>query len=75
VLDLAEVRGGDVVLIPSAAGGLGSLFVQAARRAGAYVVGLAGGPAKVALGRTAGRGRRGRLPRSGLVGAGDRRRR
>ncbi|MDT7748284.1 MAG: NADPH:quinone reductase [Pseudonocardiales bacterium] len=49
VLDLAEVRGGDVVLIPSAAGGLGSLFVQAARRAGAYVVGLAGGPAKVAL--------------------------
>ncbi|MDT7563604.1 MAG: NADPH:quinone reductase [Pseudonocardiales bacterium] len=49
VLDLAEVRGGDVVLIPSAAGGLGSLFVQAARRAGAYVVGLAGGPVKVAL--------------------------
>jgi NADPH2:quinone reductase len=37
------------VLVPAAAGGLGTLFVQAARAAGATVAGLAGGPDKVAL--------------------------
>jgi NADPH2:quinone reductase len=47
ILEVAELTAKDVVLVPAAAGGLGSLFVQAARHAGAVVVGLAGGPAKV----------------------------
>jgi NADPH:quinone reductase len=47
VLDLAAMTSADVVLVPSAAGGLGNLFVQAARGAGAFVAGLAGGPDKV----------------------------
>ncbi|MGX1885115.1 zinc-binding dehydrogenase [Streptomyces sp. NPDC055287] len=47
VLGVARPTSRDVVLVMSAAGGLGSLFVQAARRAGAVVVGVAGGPAKV----------------------------
>jgi NADPH2:quinone reductase len=54
VLDVAELRADDVVLIPAAAGGLGSLFVQAAGNAGAMSVGLAGGPEKVDLVRQAG---------------------
>jgi len=49
VLDTAAVTDDDVVLVTAAAGGLGSLFVQAARQAGAVVVGLAGGPRKVEL--------------------------
>jgi NADPH2:quinone reductase len=36
----------DAALVTAAAGGIGSLLVQAARNAGATVVGLAGGPAK-----------------------------
>ncbi|MEU5430945.1 zinc-binding dehydrogenase [Streptomyces olivoreticuli] len=47
VLGVARLTSRDVVLVMSAAGGLGSLFVQAARAAGAVVVGAAGGPAKV----------------------------
>jgi NADPH:quinone reductase len=47
ILDAAEIEAGDVVLVPAAAGGLGNLFVQAARGAGAVAVGLAGGPDKV----------------------------
>jgi NADPH2:quinone reductase len=43
ILDLAEVQPGDVVLVTSAAGGLGNLFVQAIGNAGATAVGLAGG--------------------------------
>jgi NADPH:quinone reductase len=46
ILDTAALRDEDVVLVTAAAGGLGSLFVQAARNAGAAVVGLAGGPEK-----------------------------
>ncbi|MEU1620694.1 zinc-binding dehydrogenase [Streptomyces sp. NPDC005722] len=38
----------DTVVVTAAAGGLGSLLVQAARAAGAVVLGLAGGPAKTA---------------------------
>lgn len=38
---------GDVVLVTAAAGGIGGLLVQAARRAGAAAVALAGGPDKV----------------------------
>ncbi|WP_030158008.1 zinc-binding dehydrogenase [Glycomyces sp. NRRL B-16210] len=48
VLGVGPVSGEDVVIVPAAAGGLGTLLVQAAKNAGAYVVGLAGGPAKVA---------------------------
>lgn len=47
ILDAAELEADDVVLVPAAAGGLGSLFVQAARGAGAVAVGLAGGAEKV----------------------------
>lgn len=47
ILDIADLDAEDVVLVTAAAGGLGSLFVQAARQAGADVVGLAGGPRKV----------------------------
>ena len=47
ILDIADLDAKDVVLVTAAAGGLGSLFVQAARQAGTDVVGLAGGPHKV----------------------------
>ncbi|MDI1465708.1 zinc-binding dehydrogenase [Catellatospora sp. KI3] len=47
VLDRAAPTSADTVLVTAAAGGLGTLFVQAAQRAGAHVVGVAGGPAKV----------------------------
>jgi NADPH:quinone reductase len=48
ILDAAEIVAEDVVLVPAAAGGMGTLFIQAARAAGAIVAGLAGGPGKVA---------------------------
>jgi NADPH2:quinone reductase len=48
ILEQAALSSDDVVLITAAAGGLGSLLVQAARNVGATVVGLAGGPEKVA---------------------------
>jgi NADPH2:quinone reductase len=47
ILEVAALTADDVVLVTAAAGGLGSLLVQAARNAGATVVGVAGGPAKV----------------------------
>ena len=47
ILEVAQLTGDDVVLVTAAAGGLGSLLVQGARNAGATVVGVAGGPAKV----------------------------
>ncbi|MGW0807051.1 zinc-binding dehydrogenase [Nonomuraea sp. NPDC002799] len=47
-LDLAELTPDDVVLVTSAAGGIGRLLVQYAHRLGAKVIGAAGGPAKVA---------------------------
>ena len=47
ILEVAQPTAGDVVLVTAAAGGLGSLLVQAARNAGATVVGAAGGQAKV----------------------------
>jgi NADPH:quinone reductase len=46
ILETAGLRAEDVVLATAAAGGLGSLFVQAARNVGATVVGVAGGPEK-----------------------------
>ncbi len=48
ILEVAEVRADDVVLVAAAAGGIGGLLVQAARNAGATVVGLAGGADKAA---------------------------
>jgi NADPH2:quinone reductase len=48
-LDLAAITPDDVVVVTGAAGGLGTLFVQEALRAGARVVALAGGAAKLAV--------------------------
>jgi NADPH2:quinone reductase len=47
ILEQAALTKADVVLVTAAAGGLGSLFVQAARNVGAVVIGLAGGSEKV----------------------------
>ncbi|MFI2364190.1 alcohol dehydrogenase catalytic domain-containing protein [Promicromonospora sp. NPDC019610] len=46
-LDLAAVTADDSVVVTGAAGGLGTLFVQEALRAGARVVALAGGTEKL----------------------------
>jgi NADPH:quinone reductase len=51
IVDLAQITADDVVAITAAAGGIGSLAVQVAHHAGATVVGLAGGAAKVDLAR------------------------
>ncbi|MFE1027041.1 zinc-binding dehydrogenase [Streptomyces sp. NPDC058818] len=48
LLDIAELTSDDVVLVTSAAGGIGRLVVQFALRLGATVIGAAGGPAKTA---------------------------
>lgn len=45
----AGLRAGDTVLIEAAAGGVGTLLVQIARRAGARVVALASQPRKLAV--------------------------
>lgn len=42
ILDVARIEPGDVVLVTAAAGGLGALLTQAARRTGARVIGAAG---------------------------------
>jgi NADPH2:quinone reductase len=47
ILEIARLVPADVALITAAAGGIGSLLVQAARGAGARSVALAGGEAKV----------------------------
>lgn len=46
ILEQAAITADDVVLVTAAAGGMGSLFVQSARNAGATVIGLAGGAEK-----------------------------
>ncbi|MFE0179021.1 zinc-binding dehydrogenase [Streptomyces sp. NPDC059002] len=46
LLDSAQLRSNDVVLVNSAAGGVGRLVVQYAHALGATVVGAAGGPDK-----------------------------
>ncbi|MER8223525.1 zinc-binding dehydrogenase [Streptomyces sp. NPDC094143] len=46
VLEQAALTERDTVVVTAAAGGMGTLFVQAARAAGAVVVGLAGGADK-----------------------------
>ena len=50
----AGLRAGETVLIEAAGGGVGTLLVQIARRAGARVVALAGQPRKLALARDLG---------------------
>jgi len=49
ILAEAALTAEDVVLVTAAAGGIGNYLVQAARNAGATVIGLAGGPDKVQL--------------------------
>ncbi|MBT2414679.1 zinc-binding dehydrogenase [Streptomyces sp. ISL-12] len=46
VLEQAALSAEDIVVVTAAAGGMGILLVQAARRAGARVIGLAGGAHK-----------------------------
>ncbi|GHK02817.1 oxidoreductase [Streptomyces sp. Y2F8-2] len=48
ILQFADLGPGSVALVPAAAGGIGTLLVQYARHTGATVIGLAGGPEKVA---------------------------
>jgi NADPH2:quinone reductase len=52
--DSYAIGPGDHVLIHAAAGGVGRLLVQFAKRRGAIVIATAGGPAKTALARSAG---------------------
>jgi NADPH:quinone reductase len=54
ILEVAEPTPEDVVLVTAAAGGIGSLLVQAAHTVGAMVVGVAGGPDKVERARSLG---------------------
>ena len=56
VLDIAELTAEDVVLVNSAAGGIGRLVVQYATALGATVIGAAGGPEKTAAVRALGAG-------------------
>ncbi|MET7757347.1 zinc-binding dehydrogenase [Streptomyces sp. NPDC005389] len=48
ILQFTELGPDSVAIVPAAAGGIGTLLVQYAKNAGATVIGLAGGPAKVA---------------------------
>ncbi|MFE9807366.1 zinc-binding dehydrogenase [Streptomyces sp. NPDC005227] len=48
IVQFAEPGPTDVVVVPAAAGGIGTLLVQYAHHRGATVIGLAGGPEKVA---------------------------
>ncbi|MEV0321868.1 zinc-binding dehydrogenase [Streptomyces sp. NPDC050658] len=54
VLHVAALEPDDVALVTAAAGGIGTLLVQAARNAGVTVVGAAGGAEKTARVRAAG---------------------
>ncbi|MFC5720803.1 zinc-binding dehydrogenase [Streptomyces gamaensis] len=54
ILRFAELTEKDVAVVPAAAGGIGTLLVQYAKNVGATVVGLAGGPEKVARVRSLG---------------------
>ncbi|MFF5534282.1 zinc-binding dehydrogenase [Streptomyces cinerochromogenes] len=54
IVQFAEPGPDDIVVVPAAAGGIGTLLVQYAKNAGATVIGLAGGPEKTARVRTNG---------------------
>jgi NADPH2:quinone reductase len=56
IVQFGELGADSVVVVPAAAGGLGTLLVQYAAHAGATVIGLAGGPEKAALVRANGAG-------------------
>src|SRR5207244_3266087 len=49
VIDAARLQPGERVLVEAAAGGIGTLLVQLAKRAGARVVGVARGERKLAV--------------------------
>ncbi|MFC8505211.1 zinc-binding dehydrogenase [Streptomyces sp. NPDC057411] len=48
ILQFTELTPASIAIVPAAAGGIGTLLVQYAKNAGATVIGLAGGPEKVA---------------------------
>lgn len=48
ILQFADLGPDSIAIVPAAAGGIGTLLVQYAKNAGATVIGLAGGPEKVA---------------------------
>ncbi|MFF0432721.1 zinc-binding dehydrogenase [Streptomyces sp. NPDC004327] len=48
ILQFTALGPDSVAIVPAAAGGIGTLLVQYAKNAGAVVIGLAGGPEKVA---------------------------
>ncbi|MGW0555542.1 zinc-binding dehydrogenase [Streptomyces sp. NPDC002926] len=48
IVQFTDLGPDDIAIVPAAAGGIGTLLVQYAKNAGGYVVGLAGGPEKVA---------------------------
>jgi NADPH2:quinone reductase len=52
--ETADIQSGDTVLVEAGAGGVGSLLVQRARNAGAYVIAAVGGSRKVAVARDLG---------------------
>jgi NADPH:quinone reductase len=54
LIDRAGIRPAETVLVEAAAGGVGSLLVQLAKRAGARVVAAAGGERKLAVARALG---------------------
>ena len=54
ILELGDPGPTDVVFVQAAAGGLGTILVQAAKHAGATVLGAAGGASKVELARELG---------------------
>ena len=70
VVELEPATADDVVLVPSAAGGLGWLLVQDAQARGARVIAAAGGPERDGAPRRAGARPGRRLPRGRLAGAG-----
>ncbi|MFI6287983.1 zinc-binding dehydrogenase [Streptomyces sp. NPDC051018] len=47
ILQFADLGPGSIAVVTAAAGGIGTLLTQYAKNAGATVIGLAGGPAKV----------------------------
>jgi NADPH2:quinone reductase len=51
LIERAEIRPGETVIVEAAAGGVGSLLVQLAKRAGATVIAAAGGAHKLELAR------------------------
>ncbi|WP_274560044.1 zinc-binding dehydrogenase [Streptomyces spiramyceticus] len=48
ILQFADLSADTVAIVPAAAGGIGTLLVQYVKNLGGTVIGLAGGPAKVA---------------------------